>query len=298
VPLPDQDKAFLTEQFAAMESAVKVDYFHQSPTSVEVPGRQPCLSCEATKEVLEELAGLSDQITLTTYELADEEELANRHGIEQAPGIVVRGEKNRPLRLTGMPGGVFLALVMQAILSMGGQPLDPSGQLKSTLKKLRNPTDIRVVGAMMDPATGDAAIAALALALVSDKVEVWVYNLDEFPILGANMNLNLVPATVVGGRYGFAGATTAPELARYLYDLEARPDQANLKPPTVASGSAHPWAPPGQQPPQPQPPPGSGPSGPGSGPPGPGRGPGAPPPSGGAPAGMHRTESGLIVPNS
>lgn len=298
MPLPDQDKAFLTEQFAAMESAVKIDYFHQSPTSVEVPGRQPCLSCEATKEVLEELAGLSDQITLTTYELADEEELANRHGIEQAPGIVVRGEKNRPLRLTGMPGGVFLALVMQAILSMGGQPLDPSGQLKSTLKKLRNPTDIRVVGAMMDPATGDAAIAALALALVSDKVEVWVYNLDEFPILGANMNLNLVPATVVGERHGFAGATTAPELARYLYDLEAHPDRANLKPPTIEAGSAHPWAPPGQQPPQPQPPPGSGPSGPGSGPPGPGRGPGAPPPSGGAPAGMHRTESGLIVPNS
>ena len=292
MPLPDQDKAFLTEQFAAMEGAIKIDYFHQSATSVEVPGRPPCLSCEATKEVLEELAGLSDQITLTTYELSDEEELANKRGIEQAPGIVVRGEKNRPLRLTGMPGGVFLALMMQAILSMGGQPLDPSGQLKSMLKKLRKPTDIRVVGAMMDPATGDAAIAALALALISDKIEVWVYNLDEFPMLGSNMNLNRVPATVIGGRHGFAGATTAPELARYLYDLEAHPDRANLKPPTIASGSAHPWTPPGQQPAAPPS------SGPGSGTPGPGHGPGAPPPSGGAPAGMHRTESGLIIPNS
>ena len=289
MPLPDQDKAFLTEQFASMESAVKIDYFHQSPSSVEIPGRSPCLSCEATKEVLEELAGLSDQINLTTYELSDEEEMASKRGIEQAPGIVVRGEKNRPLRLTGMPGGVFLAVVMQAIVSMGGQPLDLGGQLKSQLKKLRDTTEIRVVGAMMDPATGNAAIAALALALVSDKVDVWVYNLDEFPILGANMNLTHVPATIVGGRHGFAGVTTAPELARYLYDLEAHPDTANLKPPTIESGSVHPWMPPGQQ--QPPPPPGSG-------PPGPKRGPGSPPPSGGAPAGMRRTESGLIIPNS
>ena len=210
MPLPAQDKAFLTEQFSKLEGAVKIDYFHQSLTSVEIPGRAPCLSCEATKEILEELAELSDRITLTVYEHADEEKLAEKRGIERPPGIVVRGETNRPLRLTGKPGGVFLSLLTQAILSLSaGKPPDPGGKLKATLKKLRTATDLRVVGAMMDPATGDAAIAAWLLALISDKVEVWVYNLDEFPVLGTNMSLNRIPATLIGGRHGFAGVTTA-----------------------------------------------------------------------------------------
>ncbi len=286
MPIPDQEREFIAQQFEALTGSVKIDYFHQTETSVMVAGRRPCLSCEGTKEALEEIAGLSEKISLTIYEFGDEPELAKKNKIEVPPGIVVRGEINRPVRIVGMPGGIFMPLLIQAILSTSAKPPEPPAAIKTPLKKLRNATQIRVVGSMMDPALGDAAIAAISLSLLSDKIDVTVFNLDEFPDLGMQLGLTHSPATVIDDQHGFAGATTAEELVRYLYDREAHPTGADLKPPTVAPGSTHPW-----QPPAP-------PTAPQDGPPGGQPVGGQPPPPGSAPPGMRRTSSGLIIPNS
>ena len=299
--MPSKERELLAQQLANLPGKVKLEYFHQTESSVQIPGRRPCPSCAPTKAVLEEIAGLSEQIELTVHEFSESKELAAKHQIERVPGILIRGEINRPVRIIGMPGGVLMALLVQAIQLCASDPPDPPAKVKSTLKKLRKKTHLRVVGSMMDPATGDAALLTTALALLSNKLEVTVYNLDEFPDLGAQLGLDRVPATVVGDRHGFAGVASIEELVRFLYDLEAHPDRASLQPPQVAEGSARPWAPP-----QPPPSPGQGPPGP----PGPGRrGPGPPgrgprgggPRGGGPPAGtppgMRRTESGLVVPN-
>lgn len=296
MPIPEEERAFVAKQFEDLTGPVKIDYFHQTESTVMVAGRRPCISCEGTKEVLEELAGLSEKITLTIYEFPDERELAAKNKIEIPPGIVVRGEINRPIRIVGMPGGIFMPLLIQSILSSAGKPPDPPSEMKTTLKKLRTTTLLRVIGSMMDPALGDAAIAAIALSLLSDKIDATIFNLDEFPDLGMQLGLTHSPATVINDAHGFAGVTTAEELVRYLYDLEAHPDHADLKPPAVAPGSTHPWQPPASPDQQPAPPPG-----PSSGPPAGGPRRRQPPPdassSGGAPAGMRRTSSGLVVPN-
>lgn len=286
--MPPRDREFLTQRFADLQGRVKIDYFHQTDSTVTVPGRRPCPTCAPTKEALEELASLSDRIDLAVHEFSESRELADKRKIERVPGIVVRGEINRPVRLMGMPGGVLLPLLVQAILSVSSKPSDPPGNVKATLRKLRKLRHLRVLGAMMDPATGDAAVAAIALALASPRIEVSIYNLDEFPDLGMQIGLRHTPATLVDD-HGFAGVSSPSEIARYLYDLEAHPNRANLRPPATAPGSAHPWRPP--QPPQAE---GVPPTQPG--PPRP-PGPRAPQRDPTAPPGMRRTPGGLIVPN-
>ena len=60
MPIPEQEQTFIAKQFEGLTGPVKIDYFHQTETSVMVPGRAPCLSCASTKEALEEIAGLSE----------------------------------------------------------------------------------------------------------------------------------------------------------------------------------------------------------------------------------------------
>lgn len=251
MPIPAQELAVLAQHFERIERPVKIDYFHQSTSAIIVPGRAPCPTCDETKRVLEQIDSLSDQITLRIYEFVDEPAMAKRRGIEGVPGIVIRGEVNRPLRFYGLPGGVFLNTLAQAILSTSAGTPTPPESVARTLKKLRGKTHLRVFGSLQHPPSAEAANVAYSIALASPNIDASVYEINEFSAAAQQWGMDAVPVTVVGEAQGFVGVTTAPDLVQFLYDLQIHQGQASASGPPIADGSVAPWRPP-EQPAAPQ----------------------------------------------
>ena len=286
VPIPESELRTFGERLAGLTQPVKIDYFHQSVSALMVPGRRPCPTCNETQQVLEQIADLHDAIRLTVYDLAEEPDRAHRRGIPAAPGIVVRGEINRPLRIIGMPGGYFLAVLLQALLNCSSPPKKPPSEITQALKRLRAPITVRVLGSIMHAPSADAAMSAFSLALVSPRVEATLFSLEEFSDMAEQTGVRRIPATLVANTIGFSGVCTPLELAQLLVTAQTHPEKAEAAVPQVQPGSSVPW-----QPPTPAQSAQAGPSSP------PGEsGGGAPTPQ--VPPGMRRTSSGLIIPGS
>lgn len=143
IPLRDQE--FIRQRFAeGLRGRVRVDLFTQKPSAIFIPGREECLTCKDTQTLLEELAALSDRITLTVHEFADEREEARRLGIERVPGIVVRGQLNRPLKFYGIPAGNEFANFIETIVLASLPDPGVSKETVRRLKKMRHPVTATV----------------------------------------------------------------------------------------------------------------------------------------------------------
>ena len=245
MPLSPQDRAAIQATFDTdLHARVKIDFFQRRASALLVPGREPCLSCPAIKELLEELVPLSPQITLHTYDLDEEPALADRRDVDSVPTIVIRGEINRPLRFCGAPAGFFFALLVRALIDAAAKPRPPLAEITRHLNRLRSPVRLRVFGASGDEHSAQAAMLAFQFALTSSRIAATVYDIDEFAALAQRLRIGAVPATIIDDRLGFAGVATGIDFARFLHECQAHPATAALHLPETKPATAHPWQPP------------------------------------------------------
>lgn len=69
---------------------VELLLFTQDRTSLYVPGQQDSQTCEETRELLEELAALSDHLHLTTYDVGADPAAATAYTVTAVPTVIVR----------------------------------------------------------------------------------------------------------------------------------------------------------------------------------------------------------------
>src|SRR5262245_54673104 len=117
IPLGDQEmiRELFEEQ---LTGPVKIDFFTQKPAPVFVPGREECRFCSDVQQMLEELKGLSDKLSLRVHEWNPTEETAARYGIQRVPATVIRGVLNRPVIYYGLPAGQQFTTLIEAIVSI------------------------------------------------------------------------------------------------------------------------------------------------------------------------------------
>ncbi len=285
--LASAERAQIRQQFEAIEGPLKLEYFHQSPRRVMVPGRPDRPSCEVAKELYEEIASLSDQITLTIYEHEDAPEQVARRDIVDVPCVLIRGELNRPLRFYGAPNGHLLVAMIRAMVLASTRQAKPSAQMKRALGKLRRPTRLRMFGSVLDPNSGQAALAACAATLLSPKLQTDVFAIEEFAEIAARSGVDALPAMFIDDRLFAAGFVEPLSMVEFIGLWQARPEKAQLNPLRPQPGTATPWRPP-QPPPQQREPRSLDPVATAAG---------RARESAATPEGMRRTEGGLIVPN-
>ena len=285
--LAGSERAQIRQQFAAIEGPLKLEYFHQSPRRVMVPGRPDKPSCALAKELYEEIAELSEHISLTMYEHEESPEQVERRDIVDVPCVLIRGELNRPLRFYGAPNGHLLVAMIRAMVLASTRQAKPSVKMKRVLGKLRRPTRLRLLGSALDPMAGQAALAACAAALLSPKLQADVFAIEEFEQIGARLGVTALPALFIDDRLFAAGLVEPLELVEFIGLWQANPEKAQLNPPSVQAGSATAWRPP-QPAPQQREPAGVDPIAAAAG---------RAREASVTPEGMRRTSGGLIVPN-
>ena len=207
IPLKEQE--LIQQKFAAeLLGPVKIDYFTEREISLTVPGRTPCAYCKPTREMLQELAALSDLISLRVHIFDEAAEARTKFGIERIPGIVLRGPSpdGPAFKFYGMPGGTEFPSFLEAIVDISLGEVLLSEQSVRELKKLRDEITVRV---FVTPTCGycpQMMRAAYQLSLANPKVRAEVIEVNEFTDLGDRYQVRAVPLTVIADKVAIPGA--------------------------------------------------------------------------------------------
>jgi hypothetical protein len=155
------DQARLREDFAKMTRPVRLLFFTQT---------LGCETCLLTRQVLDELPQLSDQITIEEVNFVLEGDKAKQYGIDRVPAIAVTyvdgdrpltGEgsaahqeqgseapgviKDSRIRFLGTPAGYeFISLVRAVLLVGGGRESDLSEQSRARMAAVEKPVTMQV----------------------------------------------------------------------------------------------------------------------------------------------------------
>ncbi len=199
IPLKDQE-AIRVKFAQEMLGPVKIDYFTQKELEIVLPGREPCAYCKPTREMLQEVAALSDLISLRVHNLEDEREEAAKFGVERIPGIVLRGRDSARFKFYGMPGGSEFASFLDTIVDISRNEVMLSEESVKALRKLKEDVRVRVFVTPTCPYCPGMARAAFQMALINPHVKAEVVETNEFPDLAKRYNVTAVPLTLIDVR--------------------------------------------------------------------------------------------------
>lgn len=165
-----------------------------------------CRFCSDTRTLAQEMATLSDKITVDVYDFLKDAELAKQYGIDKIPALAVIGKIDYSVRIFGIPYGYELQTLVEAITSVSRGTTDLSDKTKGILKDIKKPVHIQVFVTLTCPHCPAAAAIAHKLAVESDMIRADVIDAQEFPALAQKYAVIGVPKVVINEKVEFVGA--------------------------------------------------------------------------------------------
>jgi alkyl hydroperoxide reductase subunit AhpF len=135
----DQDK--LRESFAEMTRSVRLLFFTQT---------LDCETCPQTRQILDELPALSDNVAVEDVNFVLEKDKAQQYAIDRVPAIAVLGQdeagqpRDSRIRFLGAPAGYEFISLVQAILLVGGRPSILTEQNRQRVAAVDKPVTMKV----------------------------------------------------------------------------------------------------------------------------------------------------------
>jgi len=235
IPLKDQE--IIRQKFARqLVGPVKIDFFTERETGLFVPGQQPCATCKPAREMLQELASLSDLVSLRVHIWNEADEERKRFGMERIPATVLRGRDSAVLKFYGLPGGTEFATFVESITDISrGEAVLSSGSAKA-LRKLKHDVTVRVFVTPTCPYCPQMMRAAYQLALANPRIHPEVIEVNEFPELAQRYGVRAVPFTVIADKVAISGAV--PD--RVLVEQLLKAVQTPISEPLTSGGPTSP----------------------------------------------------------
>ena len=165
-----------------------------------------CGFCAQTKQLVIELAALSDKVQAEVHDFVADAELAKQYGIDKVPAIVVLGEKDYGIRFYGLPYGYEFQTLMSALSVVSKGKTELSEETKVKLRVITNPVHIQVLVTLTCPHCPAAASMAHMFAVENDIIRADVIDANEFPQLAIKYGVMGVPKVVVNDKVEFVGA--------------------------------------------------------------------------------------------
>ncbi len=188
----DRDAKVVRERLAKLPGPVTLAVFTQE---------FECEYCRQTRELAEEVAGLSGgRVTAKVYDLVKDKAKADQMGIEMIPALAVLGGKDEDygIRFFGIPAGYEFASLLESLemVAKGDSGLSPATREKLTA--LTSPVNLRVFVTPTCPYCPRAVLTAFRFAMESEKVRASMVEASEFPHLANRYRVSGVPHTVIG----------------------------------------------------------------------------------------------------
>ncbi len=216
--LKPADQEALRRKFAKeLVDQVTVTLFTTSRAGLALPGAE-CETCEATQQLLEEVAALDPRIHLRVRSVVTDAEEAQAAGVEGVPAILLGDDGQARARYYGIPAGLEFAVLVEGIVAASRKDSGLKPQTRQALASLRRPVHIRVFVTPTCPYCPGVARLAHAMAQESSQVRADVVEAMEFPALAARYRVVGVPKVVINEAWSFEGARPEEDFLRYVLD--------------------------------------------------------------------------------
>ena len=189
--ISDRDKKAVGDRLAKLAAPVRLVVFTQE---------MECQFCKETRELAEELAGLSDKVRVEVRDFVKDEAEAKRLSVDKIPAIAVLDEtgKDYGIRFFGIPAGYEFVSLLETLemVAKGISGVSVAG--KEKLKSLKTPVNLQVFVTPTCPYCPRAVVLAFRLAMESPQVTASMVEATEFPHLANKYQVSGVPHTVIG----------------------------------------------------------------------------------------------------
>jgi len=202
--LDEKTRKQLKDMFKDLKNPVTLVVFTQD-SLISMPGLE-CETCKDNRLLMEEVAGLSDKINVEVFDYVKDKQKVEEYHIDKIPATVIRSDKDRGIRIYGMPAGYEFPTLLNAIRTVSTGDSELSEASRTSIKTITKPTRIQVFVTLTCPHCTSAASFAHRLAYENDMIEADVINAQEFPQLAQRYNVFAVPKTVINESIQFEGA--------------------------------------------------------------------------------------------
>jgi glutaredoxin-like protein len=134
--LKEKDRKAIQESLKDLPSPVTIVFFTQE---------FECEFCGQAHQLLDELTGLSEQLTLEVHDFSLERDLVERYGIDKIPAIaLVRGTEDSGIRFYGVPAGYEFATLLEGIKAVASADSGLSDETKAALAGIKQKVHLQV----------------------------------------------------------------------------------------------------------------------------------------------------------
>jgi glutaredoxin-like protein len=208
--LKDEDRQKLIEEFGRkLTVPVKLAFFTQN---------LDCMYCAPTEMILKEVAGLSEKISLETWNFVNDKPQAEQYGIDKIPAVAVVGQKDCGVRFYGIPAGYEFASLVASVIDVSRGETGLSQESKDILKSISKPVRIQVFVTPTCPYCQSMVRLAHQAAVESGLVTAHMVESTEFPHLAQRYGVMGVPKTVLNDLHSIDGAVPEHVFMHHLQE--------------------------------------------------------------------------------
>jgi glutaredoxin-like protein len=186
--LPDDVKGQVVEAFASIKTPVKLINFTQT---------LECAYCRETRELLREIAELSDKISVEVHNFVTDPEKVKAYAIDKIPATVILGKEDYGIRFYGMAAGYEFTSLVYAIRLVGGLGSQLDEETRQKVAAIDEPVHLQVFVTPTCPYCPQAVALAYEMAYANPNIRADGIESSEFPQLTIKYQVAGVPRMVI-----------------------------------------------------------------------------------------------------
>lgn len=189
--ISNKDKEKLKKRFLKLQTPIKLVTFTQA---------QECTFCAQNRELVEELTGISDNISMEIKDFVGDKTEAEKLHVDKIPAIAILGAGNIDygIRFYGIPAGYEFMSLIESVEVVSSRDSGLSAQSKAILGEFSKPVHLQVYVTPTCPYCPRAVVLAFRLAVQSNLITADMVEATEFPHLANKYGVSGVPHTVIG----------------------------------------------------------------------------------------------------
>lgn len=197
--LNEQVVSQISQTFEQMKEPVQILFFGSQDN---------CEYCTDTLQLLEEVAGIDEKVSLDFYDIKENADMAAKFNVERVPAIVIAGKDGDQvtdfgIQYSGIPAGHEFGTLINDIVLVSGRDSGLSAEAREYLKNLDKPLHLQVFVTPTCPHCPRAVLLAHQMAMENPAmIRAEGVEATEFPELANQFNVRGVPQTVINAGMG------------------------------------------------------------------------------------------------
>ena len=175
-----------------------------------------CRSCQSSRQLIEEVAALSEKLSLEVYDFVEDQEKASQYGIDKIPAVAVMGQTDSGIRFFGIPSGYEFGSLLEAITVVSNQDAMLAPETEEILRVLDHEVHVQVFVTPTCPYCPVAVKTAHRLAFGRKEIRADMIDSSEFPHLANKYAVMSVPKVVINETFSFEGALLEKQFAEQV----------------------------------------------------------------------------------